>query len=307
MNKSMPQEIQQVLKGLTLNRRPGWHFPGNFLEVFFDDVGAEGSRLTIDPGPHCINADGQTSMAAVALLADIGMSTAIRKHTDHAARMATIAMTLQFTGAPCVGFLEAKGRFDGFSQGTSGRQGLACGEVYADGQLLCSSSGSFLILGKIEGMHPLSGQHVAVETPLLSVDELTEQEQAVYQRACDALQPGPGSFIERFWMGSPQQQEGGAFCEFTNGMHVGNRAGHTQGGITLALAMQTADAALGDQWSLVSLSSWYIRPGTGPMLRAQAEIIHQGGLTAVIQVRVLDEKGGTVLMTMSSHSRLAKP
>ncbi len=309
ISQEIPQEIQQVLKGLALNRRPGWHFPGNFLELSFDEVGAEGARLSLNPGPHCIDADGQTNRGAVGLLADIALSAAIREHAGFAVRMATVSMTLQFTAAPRVGRLEARGGFDGFHQGASGRQGLARAEVYTDGQLLCTVSGSFMVLDRTEGLQqmPLWRNGAAEDPPMpaLTADELTDDEQAVYQRACEAMAPGPAGFIERFWLAQPERREGGASCDYVNGPHIGNRVGHTQGGIVIALAMHTADAALGAGWRLVGLSSWYVRPGTGPVLHAQADILHQGGFTAVVQIRLLDAAGATVLMAMSNHSRTA--
>ncbi|TCT09607.1 hypothetical protein [Paralcaligenes ureilyticus] len=306
MKKSMPQEIQQVLKGLALNRQPGWHFPGNFLDMSVDELGADGVRLTVDPGRHCSDTDGQTNMSVVGMLADIGMAVAIRKHVDFAVRMATVSMTLQFTGAPRIGLLEARGRFDGFYRDLSGQQGLSRAEIFSDGTLLCTVSGSFLVLDKSDGLQPMPmRRHGAVDSAgtLLSTEALTDQEQVVYRRACEALGPGPGSFIERFWGFLPQKQEQGASCDFVNGLHVGNRVGHTQGGITVALAALTASAALGTDWCLVGLSSWYIRPGTGPMLHATANIIHQGSFTAVVQVSISDDAGGAVLIALSNHSR----
>lgn len=309
MKKSMPQEIRQVLKGLTLNRQPGWHFPGNFLEVSVDELGADGVRLTVEPGRHCVDTDGQMNMGVIGLLADVGMAVAIRRHVGFAVRIATVSMTLQFTGAPRTGLLEVRGGFDGFYRDSAGQQGLSRAEVFSNGTLLCTVSGSFLVLGKIDGLQPMSMRRsgaVDSEVALLSIEALTDQEQAVYRRACEALEPGPGSFIERFWGFVPQKQEQGASCDLVNGMHIGNRVGHTQGGITVALAMLTASAALGADWRLVGLSSWYMRPGTGLMLHAKANIVHQGGLTAVVQVSISDDTGGVVLMALSNHSRAVK-
>ncbi|MEO6985905.1 MAG: hypothetical protein ABI155_11230 [Paralcaligenes sp.] len=305
----MPQEIRRVLKGLALNRQPGWHFPGNFLDMSVDELEAGAVRITVEPGPHCIDSDGQTNMGVVGLLADVVMAVAIRQHVDFAVRMATVSMTLQFTGAPRIGILEAEGRFDGFYRDSSGRQALSRAEVFSSGTLLCTVSGSFMVLGESEKLQPMSfRRHGAENTSatILSVDALTDQERAVYRRACEALQPGPGSFIERFWGLLPQKQEQGASCDLVNGLHVGNRVGHTQGGITVALAALTASAALGEEWRLVGLSSWYMRPGTGPMLHAKAKTIHQGNFTAVVQVSISDDTGDVVLMALTNHSRAAK-
>lgn len=72
-------ELRQVLKGLALNRRPGWNFPGNFFELSFDEVGPDSARLSIEPGVHCLDADTQMNLGALAVLADIGMAAGMRQ------------------------------------------------------------------------------------------------------------------------------------------------------------------------------------------------------------------------------------
>jgi uncharacterized protein (TIGR00369 family) len=91
--------------------------------------------------------------------------------------------------------------------------------------------------------------------------------------------------------------------EFANGLHVGNRVGHTQGGLTFALAATAAGVALDPEWHLVGISAWYVSPGTGATLRAEASVVHQGSLTAVVRTRVADPEGRTVLEAVTNHSR----
>lgn len=309
MAESPAPELHQVLKGLALNRQPGWNFPGNFLELSFDEVARASARVSIDPGPHCVDADGQMNLGAVAVLADIGMAAGMRQQVGLATRMATVAMSLQFTGAPRTGRLEAFGRFDGFFYGASGKQGLARAEIRAGETLVCTSSGSFMALGNREGTAPLPIRRRdidAVAAPL-AIEGLNDEEQVVFARAREALRPeGESSFVERFWGLLPQRNEGGASCEFANGLHVGNRVGHTQGGLTFALAATTASGALDRDWQLVGASAWYVSPGTGVSLRAQATIVHQGSLTAVVRARVCDPEGRTVLEAVTNHSRAAR-
>lgn len=165
-----------------------------------------------------------------------------------------------------------------------------------------------MALGNREGSAPLPmRRRDAVKVEPLRESELNEEERAVFARAQAAMREGEGgSFIERFWGLLPRREEGApvdARCDFPNGMHVGNRVGHAQGGLTFALASTTAIAALGRDWQLVGTSAWYLAPGTGAMLRAQANVVHRGSLTAVVRSRILDGQGRTVLEALTQHSR----
>jgi acyl-coenzyme A thioesterase PaaI-like protein len=302
----MEKELQQVLKGLALNRTPGWNFPGNFLQVSFDAVDGGSATLSVDPGPHCVDAGGNLGLGPLCVLLDIGMGGVMRGQVGPEARMATVSMSLQLTGAPAAGRMQATGTFDGYARGASSQLGLMRVELTAgDGTLVATGSGTFVALGNREGTAPLPMRKrgIDAEVPPLAPAELSEQEREVYERASRAMQGGPAAFIDRFWGLVPQRVEGGATLEFANGLHVGNRVGHTQGGITFAIAGVTAVAALGDEWKLVGISAWYVSPGTGPTLRATASVVHSGRLTAVVRVTVVDIEGKVVLEAMTNHAR----
>ena len=308
MTADSPREVRQVLQGLALNRTPGWNFPGNFLDLSFDEVGPDSARLSMEPGPHTEDSAGEVHLGALAVLADIGMAASMRHQVGLDTRMATVAMSVQLTGAPRVGRLESFGRFDGFMRGAAGQQGLARADIRAGGTLVATSHASFMALGNREGMPPLPMRCRGVDPPAqpLSPGELNEDERPVYERAQDAMEsPAKTTFIERFWGLLPQATDDGAQCEFANGLHVGNRVGHTQGGLTFALAGVTGVAALGPGWKLAAISAWYVSPGTGVRLRAAANVIHEGRLTAVTRARVVDDEGRTVLEAMTQHSRAA--
>jgi acyl-coenzyme A thioesterase PaaI-like protein len=296
-----------VLQGLALNRTPGWNFPGNFLDLSFDEIGERSARLSIEPGPHCLDAAGEVGLGALAVLADIGLAAGMRHQVGLDTRMATVTMALQLTGAPRVGRIESHGRFDGFVDGVAGRQGMGRSEIRANGVLVATASGSFMALGNREGTAPLPMRRRGVDAPPrpLRPDELLAEEQPVYERALAALRGEGGSFIERFWGFLPRGTPEGAGCEFANGLHTGNRVGHAQGGLTFALAGITAGAALGPAWRLAGISAWYLSPGTGPRLRALASVVHEGRLTAVCRSRVVDGDDRTVLEAMTHHARAA--
>jgi len=299
-------ELRQVLHALALARIPGWNFPGHFLGLSFDEVSDDESLLSLEPGPHCVARNGEQSLGAIAVLADVALAACMRRRIGLATRMATVAMSLQFTGVRPEGRLEARGCFDGFLAGAKGRQGMMRLEVRAGGRLVCTGSGSFMALGTPPGAAPLPmfprHEQQAVE-PLVPA-QLRDDEQRVYQRALDAVaDSGADSFFDRFVGLIARHHAGGASCEFDNGLHVGNRVGHTQGGLTWALAMITAAAALEGSWRLAGASAGYIAPGTGPKLFAEAQVLHEGGLTAVVRARVLDSAGRTVLELLSNYSR----
>ena len=86
-------------------------------------------------------------------------------------------------------------------------------------------------------------------------------------------------------------------------MHIGNRVGHAQGGVTFGLACATASAALPTNWGLVAASAWYIGPGIGSYLKVKSTIVHQGLLTAVIHSRIENDQGRGVLEVVTSHAR----
>lgn len=301
-----PLELAQVLKGLALNRTPGWNFPGHFLELSFDAAGGDEARLSLEPGPHCVDRDGQVTPGAVGVLADIGMAASLRGRVGMSTRMATVAMAMQWTGIPRTGRLEVRGRCDGFVAGAAGRQGLTRAEVHGREGLVCTVSGSFLVLGPGHTAAPIPARRRSERPHVepLAESELSDEEGRVYARARAALAgDGDASFIERFWGLVARRAAEGAVCEMDNGLHVGNRVGHTQGGLTFALAAVTAQAALAPGWRLVGTSAWYVSPGKGAVLRAQASVVHQGSLTAVVRTRITDDAGRPVLEAMTNLSR----
>ncbi len=63
-------------------------------------------RLSIDPGPWSADPSGQTDLGALAILADLALGASVRAQLTRDARVATVSLTLQFTGAPRVGRLQ---------------------------------------------------------------------------------------------------------------------------------------------------------------------------------------------------------
>ena len=99
-------------------------------------------------------------------------------------------------------------------------------------------------------------------------------------------EPGSTSFARELWTPRAQATRGGAVAEVENGPELGNRVGHVQGGLQVALAAICAAAALPADWMLSGVSAWYIRACEGRRLTITSRIVHQGRGTAVVRTRI---------------------
>jgi acyl-coenzyme A thioesterase PaaI-like protein len=285
---------RRVLRGLALNRTPGLHFPGNFLDVSFDKVGRGGVRLSLDPGPWCTDAAGELDLSALAMLADLALGASVRAQLSRETRVATVSLSLQFTGAPRRGRLHARAEFQGFFAGAAGKLGLSRVSVAGSDGQICYGTGSFMALLPPKGMtlHPVPLRNRQSIPPVpLNEKNLYPEEQRILQHA-DAALAARGNFIENFWGGAGP---------LANGLHAGNRVGHAQGGILIAMAAKNAAAQLAGGWRLATISAFYISPGEGRTLRAASTIVHRGRLTAVASTRITGKNRRLVLEVMSTH------
>ena len=294
--------IRRVLAAISANRTPGFNFPGHFLELSYERVARGRAIVSMQVGAHCADADGQMNVGALALLADMALASSMRSAVGAAARLATVSMSLQLTGEARVGRLKADARLDGFVAGASEKQGLARVEIRSGRTLVCTGSGAFMLLDQPTAPHPLPRRASLRKVELLVADHLNSTEDAVLARARAATAKG-GAFLPAFWGYAPRRIRAGATCSAQNGMHIGNRVGHAQGGVTFGLAAATAAAALPGSWTLVAASAWYVGPGTGKRLKVKAKIIHQGLLTAVVHSRIENEERRGVLECVTSHAR----
>ena len=297
----------RVLGGLAASRVPGFHFAGSFLGVSFEEASAEASRIGLAGGPHCIEADGQVSVGAVAMIADIALAVAVRAAlASDRVRLATVSMHLQFTGARLDGPIDARGAFEGFIEGAAARQGLARFALDAHGARACYGTGAFMALDPPAGvtMHPVVLERDRPAKPLAE-SELAPAEAAVVAHADAALDRVSAklAFIDAFWGYEAHRTQTGASCTMKNGVHVGNRVGHAQGGLLVGLAAKTAMAALPASWTLASATACFVSPGEGESLHAAARLIHHGRDTAVARTEVTGAAGRKVLQVMTTHAR----
>ena len=294
----------RVLRAIAANRTAGLHFPGYFLELEWGEITGGSARIAISSGEHCADANGEADVGALAILADTALATTARPGLAPGARLATIHLQMQFTGAPATGRVEADARLLGLSAGSALRQSMSSAVVRANGEPVCHASGEFVVLDPPPGVKlaPLPWQREA-SAAVESVDARTLEphERAILEAADDALAAASGSspFIQHFWGGAPRRTTDGSANRVAVGPHLGNRVGHVQGGILFAIAAHTARAALPAGMMLSNVSAWYISPGRGTTLAVRSRILHAGRTVAVVRTEI--KAGGARVLEAVTH------
>lgn len=299
---------RRVLRAIALNRTPGLHFPGNFIELSFDQVASGDTRVSYETGPHCADAHGGADIGSLAILADFALGTAVRADLHPATRLATVSMTLELGAAPRAGIVTAASRGHGFVGEGEGRTGRGRVVIEDAGGEVGYGSGVFMVLKPPPQvtLHPVPLRRRGdAEPPLLEERDLAPEELRILRHADEALEQAAKSgqpFIHHFWGFLPQAARGAASCVMPVGPHVGNRVGYVQGGVLLGLAAVTAAAALPQTWMLSGIAAGFISPGEGRALKAQANVVHHGRRVSVIRTEVTRSDGRRVLEAMSTHA-----
>ena len=297
---------QRVLTALALERTPGFNYSGNYLGTRFIDLTPPHAVIEIDHGLHCEDPSGEGDIAAICLLADISMGSVVRAQLSPEQRLATVSMSLQFTGAPRLGPFSGVGEFLEFVDGADSRQGLCRVSLSGAGQRLLFGTGAFMVMKPPPGrtMYPLVSAVHANAAPLDDHD-LSADEEALLRRAEAAINAcgGGRGFLRHFWGFVPQASAEGARCTVGNGPHLGNRVGHLQGGLQLGMAIVTAEAALPPGWMTSGISAFFIGAGVGAEITAEARVEHQGRNTAVVRTRLTAPGGQRVLDATTTHIR----
>jgi len=294
---------ERLLRAIALNREPGFHFIGNFAEVSFERTASEESRVTLAAGPHCVDPDGQVNLGLVAMLADMALAASIRANVHPGTRLATVSMSLQFTGARLEGPLESVAEFQGFLGAGDTRQGLSRARLYGPGGAVAIAQGAFVSLPPPPGVVQFPLPRNPRTAPPLAESHLTAEERRILQRAQAALADGDVGFIGRFLGYEPRKTKTGASTTMPNGAHVGNRVGHVQGGLLMGLAATTAIAAMPARWGLSAIHAVFTSPGQGKALRARAKVLHHGSMTGVARTGLSGPDGRRVLEATTTHWR----
>ena len=129
--------------GIAGNRVAGLHFPGYFMDMAWPRVASDTVQLALADGPHCRDANGAVDIAALAILADSALATTVRTQIVPGARLATLHLQMQFTGAPATGDISAQAHLLGFSAGGALRRSLSAATLFANGKPSCHASGEF--------------------------------------------------------------------------------------------------------------------------------------------------------------------
>lgn len=299
---------QRVLRAIGLNRTPGYHFAGNFIDLSFDRVGSEDTRLSYETGPHCADVHGGSDLGSLAMAADFALGTSVRADLDRATRTATVSMTLDLATVPRAGLVKVASRCHGYLGEGYGRIGRGRVVIEDAGGEIGYGSAAFMVLKPPPGvtMHPVPQRKRGdAEPPALAERDLAPDELRILRHADEALERAAKRrqpFIRHFWGYLPEAARGSASCVMPNGPHVGNRVGNVQGGILLGLAAVTAAAALPDTWMTSAISAAFISPGDGPALKAQANVVHHGQRLSVVRTEVTRSDGRRVLEVMSTHT-----
>lgn len=306
------QILDQVFKAIALNRSPGYHFCGNFLGLTFEGVGGGHARVTMPAQPALLDADGYVDLCALTVLADFALANAVRAAATPTARLATVSLNLQLTGEPLTGDLAAHGELEGFFAHSTGRLGMSRTRIATGDKVVAFGTGTFMVLPAPKGqtLHPIPWiEQPAPDLPRLATETLSVAERGIVDRSREALENwAKPDQAQSFWsllLGADvQRTTQGAKAVLTNGPHVGNRVGHVQGGVTLGLALISANAALGDQWRCTGVNASYVSPGLGATLLSESTVTHRGRLTAVSRTHVLSADGKVMLDVMTHHARV---
>jgi len=223
---------RRVLRAIALNRTPGYHFPGNFIDLSFDRVDSANTRLSYETDPQ-----DPGDIGSLAVLADFALGTAIRADLDPATRLATVSMTLELAAAPRAGIVRAASRCHGFVGEGYGGIGRSRVSIEDGGGEIGYGSGAFMVLKPPPEvtLHPVPHRKRGdAEPPVLAERDLAPDELRILRHADDALERAAKTgqpFIRHFWGFLPEAAPGGASCVMPNGPHVGNRVGYVQGGL----------------------------------------------------------------------------
>jgi len=302
----------QTLRAISSNRAPGLHFAGYFFNLTVARFETDGVEFTIDPGPHCADANGIVNRAALLYLADIALAGAIRVFVDPNSRTATLMLRVEFTGEPARGLLTASGRGNGFSSITALPECVAAGRITCEGREVMRMSGTWVAPPAPKDVvvrgAPWEGGENGNQWPLLKKNQLEANEKAAIRSVEKALREAQnGDLLGPLCNPRIKRTAQGATSRLTVGMHIGNRVGHVQGGFLLHAALATAEATVPNHPLLTGASAWYISPGQGKVISARSTVLQNGRNVAVVRTELFNSERKLVLEVVSNHSAAARP
>ena len=295
------------LRALSSNRAPGMNFAGYFFNFTAQRFETGGVEFTIDPGPHCADANGIVSRVALLYMADMALAGAIRVFVDPNSRTATLMLRVEFTGEPARGRLTACGRGGGFSPVTALPECVAAGRITCEGREVMRMSGTWVAPPAPQGVvvrgTPWEGGENGNQWPLLKKSGLEATEKNAMRSIDKALREARnGDLLGALCNPRVKRTAQGATGRLAVGLHIGNRVGHVQGGFLIHAALATAEAAVPNHSLLTGASAWYISPGQGKVISARSTILQSGRNVAVVRTELFSAGRKLVLEVVSNHA-----
>jgi acyl-coenzyme A thioesterase PaaI-like protein len=297
----------RVLAATLANRTPGWNFAGHFLGIEYHSVHENNTLCFCRSRPELLTAAGQLDVSVLSVLCDIALAASARPRVGPSIRLATVSMSIYLLRALDDTSLSARSRLLR-CDADSGLVTMTA-DVHAGPHRVATATATFLAMQTATPLAPVPLRAQAPsggECDSATID-LTPEEQATLDRAHAADAAAPSGFLQRFWGGQLTTTEQGAEGTFETGKHTGNRVGNVQGGLLMGLAINTGQAAVGDDCQLAAVHASYIRPGRSRHIALRGQRLHRGSSTANASVAISDEAGSTLLSALVEFSRDRRP
>ncbi|WNV74162.1 acyl-CoA thioesterase domain-containing protein [Geodermatophilus sp. DSM 44513] len=282
---------RRALEAVARTRAVGPHFFGNAVGI--DGRGAvDGvARLHLDVEPGAAPGS-RVSPTALATLADLTMSAAIRARLGPQNRLGTVTLAVQH--------LEPEPTGPVHSEAVAARveldeeRGFARCELRDPaGTLVAAVEGWFTAMpmppGRRLGPVPWELPEGTPVPPVAEAD-LEPAERAAVD-ACTAAgeraaAAGTSVVDELLAMTWTEPPDGGVRGELAVGPEHANRGGHVQGGVLYGVAVLAARRAVGDGLHLADGHLQFLRPAHADTLAVQARPLREGRRTAFAEVRL---------------------
>jgi acyl-coenzyme A thioesterase PaaI-like protein len=291
-------------KALLDSRQANLAFPTVFMDMRGEQTAPQEVTVHFDGDPLFNDGTGMVNWCAFGVLTDITLGSASDMMSGPMVRPATVHVELQMTGLTPKGAMNAVGRFVAFPSVTLARQSIVNATVSSEAGLVAQASAACVLIDlpeerKRKSWPWLMPDHVPALEPAdpdPALDRLLQSCDAALAKATPEF-----PFIDHFWLGIPERDEGTATLRVDANPKFGNRIGHLHGGMQIGIAAELAGAALDDSMRLASLSLYYIRPGVDTGFEVRSQVIHRGRNLATVQTRIVRPDGTVILEALSQH------
>lgn len=285
-------EQTQALNAVARTRVLGMHFFGHFLGIGTASRVDGATRIRLDP-PPLTAPECSGSPTALATLADLALSAAVRHEVGPHHRLGTVTLGMHLM-APCpVGTVTALAH-PVWVDTTDGHGHARCELRDDDGGLVGTAQGWFAVLPVPDGtrMPPALWEgEQAPPVPELSPAELSAVEQTVVRAGEAALERArergtlPGEELLALGWSDPagaDRVRGSASV----GPELANRVRHVQGGATYGAAVAAAARAAGPGMRLADGHLQYLKPADGAALSVEARVLRRGRRAVFTEVEL---------------------